>query len=93
MFRDLGDESVVVEVAGCGEDHVAGCEAAGIVVEDDLLGEAGDGLGGTEDRAAEWVTLPEVMGKGFVDEIVGVILILIINLIGAAVIVWIWRKE
>ena len=63
VFGDLGDEGVVVEVAGGGEDHVARGEAAGVVVEDDLLVEAGDGLDGAEDGAAEGVALPEVLGE------------------------------
>ena len=75
LVGDLGDEGVVVEVAGGGEDHVARGEAAGVVVEDDLLGEAGDGLGGAEDGAAEGVALPEVLGEGLVDEVVGVVLV------------------
>ncbi len=75
VLGDLGDEAVVVEVAGGGEDHVARGEAAGVEVEDDLLGEAGDGLDGAEDGAAERVALPEVLGEGLVDEVVGVVLV------------------
>ena len=75
VLGDLGDEGVVVEVAGGGEDHVARGEAAGVVVEDDLLVEAGDGLDGAEDGAAEGVALPEVLGEGLVDEVVGVVLV------------------
>src|SRR5664280_535198 len=58
-----------------GEDHVAWSEAAGVKVEDDLLGEAGYGLDGAEDGAAEGMALPEVLSKGLVDEVVGVILV------------------
>ena len=75
VLGDLRDEGVVVEVPGGGEDHVARGEAAGVEVEDDLLGEAGDGLGGAEDGAAEGVALPEVLGEGLVDEVVGVVLV------------------
>ncbi len=52
-----------------------GGEAAGVKVEDDLLVEAGDGLGGAEDGTAEGVALPEVLGEGFVNEVVGVVLV------------------
>ena len=72
---DLGDEGVVVEVAGGGEDHVGGGEAAGVLVEDDVLVEAGDGFGGAEDGAAEGVALPEVLGEELVDEVVGVVFV------------------
>ena len=75
VFGDLGDEGVVVEVAGGGEDHVARGEAAGVVVEDGGLVEAGDGLDGAEDGAAEGVALPEVLGEELVDEVVGVVLV------------------
>jgi hypothetical protein len=75
VVGDLGDEGVVVEMAGGGEDHVARRETAGVVVEDDLLVEAGDSLGGAQDGAAEGVAFPEVLGEGFVDEVVGVVLV------------------
>ena len=75
VLGDLGDEGVVMEVAGGGEDHVARGKAAGVVVEDDVLVEAGDGLDRAQDGAAEGVALPEVLGEGFVDEIVGIVLV------------------
>ncbi len=65
----------MVEVAGGGEDHVFRGEAAAVVVEDGLLREAGDGLDGAEDGPAEGVILPEVLGEGLVDEVVGVVLV------------------
>ncbi len=71
----LLDEVVVVEIAGGGEDHVGGGEAAGVFVEDDLLGEAGDGFGGAEDGAAEGVVGPEVLGEELVDEVVGIVFV------------------
>jgi len=72
---NLGDEGVMVDVAGGGEDHVWWGEAAGILVEDDLLGEAADGLCGAEDGAAEGVALPEILGEELVDEVVGVVFV------------------
>src|ERR1017187_6840405 len=60
---------------GGGEDHVARGEAAGVKVENDLLVEAGDGLHRSEDRAAKRMALPEVLGEGLVDEVVGVVLV------------------
>ncbi len=72
---DLGDEVVVLDVAGGGEDHVGRGEAAGVLGEDDLLVEAGDGFGGAEDGAAEGVALPEVLGEELVDEVVGVVFV------------------
>src|ERR1017187_4374019 len=74
-FGDLGDEGVVMEVAGGGKDHVARGKAVGVIVEDGGPGEGGDSLDRAQDGAAEGVTLPEVLGKGFVDEIVGIILV------------------
>ncbi len=71
----LLDEGVVVEVAGGGEDHVAGGEAVGVEAEEGGLVEARDGLGGAEDGAAEGVVLPEVLGEELVDEVVGVVFV------------------
>src|ERR1017187_2619571 len=70
-FGNLGDEGVVVEVAGGGKDHVARGKAVGVKVEDGGPGEGGDSLDRAEDGAADCVALPEVLGKGFVDEEVG----------------------
>jgi hypothetical protein len=75
LLGDLLDEVVVVQIAGGGEDHVAGREAAGVEVEDGLLVEAGDGLDRAEDGAAEGVVLPEVLGEELVDEVVGIVLV------------------
>ncbi len=68
----LVDEGFVVEVSGGGEDHVGGGEARVVEVEDGGLIEAGDGLDGAEDGAAEGVLLPEVLGEELVNEVVGV---------------------
>ena len=75
VVGDLGDEGVVLEVACGGEDHVAGGEASGVVIEDDLLVETGDGLDGPQDGTAEGVAFPKVLGEGLVDEVVGIVLV------------------
>src|SRR5947208_15377817 len=75
MLRDLGDERVVVQMACRGKNHVARREAAGVVVEYDLLVEAGNRLLGPEDRSAQGVPLPEVLREGLVNEVIGFVLI------------------
>ena len=52
-----------------------GREAAGVVVEDGCLVEAGDGFDGAEDGAAEGVALPEFLREELVDEVVGVVFV------------------
>ena len=73
--RDLFDERVVLEITSGGEDHGLCGEAAGMLVKKNLSREAGDRLGGAEDRPAERVSLPELLGEDLVDEVVRVILV------------------
>ncbi len=72
---NFGDEGFVLQVAGGGEEHVRRGEAAGVLGEHDGLGEGGDGFGGAEDRAAEGVAGPELLGEELMDQVVGVVLI------------------
>ena len=50
-------------------------ETAGVIVEELLLIEAADSLGGAEDRLAERMVLPEILGEELVDEDVGVVFV------------------
>ena len=75
MSRNGLDELVVLKVAGCREDHVAAAEAARVVVDELLLIEASDGLGGAEDRFAEGMVFPEILREEFVDEDVGIVFV------------------
>ena len=65
----------MLEIAGGGEDHVAAAETAGVIVEELLLVEAADGLRGAQDRLAERMVLPEILGEELVDEDVGIVFV------------------
>src|ERR1700734_2931026 len=61
--------------SGGGKDHVAGLEALLEEADEGVLLEAANGFASAEDRLAEGVTLPEVLGKDFVDEGIGTVLV------------------
>ena len=75
FFLDGLDKLIVLKVAGGGEDHVAGVEAAGVVVEQLGLVQPCDGGGGAEDGLAQGVIFPEALGEELVHQDVGVVLV------------------
>ena len=75
LLATASTNCVVLEIAGGGEDHVAAAETAGVVVEELLLIEAADGLGGSQDRLAEGMIFPEILREELVDEDVGIVFV------------------
>ena len=73
--RDQIDERVVFEIAGRGEDHVGAREVLAVVVEQGVLLEAAYGLLGPQNRFAQGVVLPEILGKDLVHQVVGIVLV------------------
>ena len=69
------DKAVVFEIAGRGEDHVAGLEALLEETDQRILLEAADGFAGAEDGLAERMTLPEILHEDLVDEGVGIVFV------------------
>ncbi len=65
----------MVEVAGGGKDHVAAVEAVGVIGEQLLLVERATVAGGTQDRLAQGMILPETLGEELVDQHVGIIFV------------------
>ena len=72
---DQFDEAVVIEITGGGDDNVAGREAVGVGFNDGRALEALHGFLRAEDRLAQRMILPEVLGKDFVDEIVWIVFV------------------
>ena len=69
------DELVVVEVSGGGYDDVAGGEAVSIGLEHGRALEFLHRFFGSEDRLAERMIFPEILGEDFVDEVVGIVFV------------------
>ena len=75
VARDQLDEAVVLDVAGRGENHVAGLEALLEEADQRVLLEAADGFAGAEDGLAERMALPEILHEDFMDQRVGIVLV------------------
>src|ERR1700733_16314375 len=60
---------------GGGHDDVTGGEAVGIGIEHCLPLEALHGFFGSKDGFAEGMILPEVLGKDFVNQVIGIVLV------------------
>jgi hypothetical protein len=65
----------VVEMSGGGYDDVAGREAVGVSIEHGLALEFLHCFFGAEDRLAEGMIFPEILGEDFVDEVVGIVFV------------------
>ena len=74
-FGDQFDESVVIEIAGRGHDDVAGREAVGVGIDNRLALEALHGFFRAQDRLAQRMIFPEILGEDFVDEVVGIVFV------------------
>jgi hypothetical protein len=73
FFADKANEAVVVEIAGGGDENVAGRVDALVEIEQKILAEFLDGLARAEDGFAEAVTFPEIANEGFVQDELGLI--------------------
>ncbi len=69
------DELIVVEMSGGGDDNVSGSEAVRVSVEHGLALEFLYRFFGAQDRLAQGMIFPEILGEDFVDEVVGVVLV------------------
>ena len=69
------DEFVVIEIASRGDDDIAGCEAVAVGFNDRGPFKALNRLFCPQDRFAQGMIFPEILGEDFVDEVVGIILI------------------
>ncbi len=72
---DQIDEAVVIQVSGGRDDEIVGHKALVIEIQQSFLLERAYRLLGAENRFAERMILPEILGEYLVDQIVGVVLI------------------
>src|SRR5437016_475092 len=72
---DQRDEAVVIKIAGGRHDDVAGGKAVSIGVEHCVSFKALDGFLGAQDRLAQRMVLPEILGEDFVDKVVWIVLV------------------
>src|SRR6516165_7802278 len=75
LLGNSRDKLVMLEVAGRGENHVAAAKAAYVVVEELPLIQPPNGRGGTQDRLAERMILPEILGKELMHQHVRIIFV------------------
>ena len=69
------DEGRMFEVAGGGDDDVAGSKAVGVGIEHGLPLKTLHGLLGAENRLAQGMILPEILREDLVDEVIRIVLI------------------
>src|SRR5271155_393193 len=68
-------ELLVLQVTGCANNEIARSETLAVETEDGITLEGFHGIFGSQDRLAQRVIPPEVLGKDFVDEIVGAVFV------------------
>src|SRR6266404_6591033 len=74
----LGHEfhkTLVVQMAGRSDNHVSRRKALPIEIEDGRALETLDCVASPENRSAEWMVLPEVLGENFMYEVVRIVLV------------------
>ena len=69
------DELLVLQMAGGGNDQIAGRKTLPVEIQHRIALELPDRVLGSEDRLAQGVVFPETLGKDFVDQIVGIVLV------------------
>src|SRR5580704_11783630 len=62
-------------MTGGGDDHVAGRKTLLVEIPDRIALEFLDRILGSEDGLAQRVILPEILGKDFMDQVVGIVLV------------------
>src|SRR5947207_4459440 len=69
------NEVAVVQVSGGGNNDVVGREALPVKIKDFLLLERTDRLFGAQNRLAQRMVFPEILGEDFMDQIIRIVLI------------------
>ena len=68
-------ELFVLQMAGGGNDHVAGRKTLFVKIQHRIALEFLDRIFGPQDRLAQGMIFPEILGKDFVDQVVGIVLV------------------
>src|SRR5438034_8205395 len=68
-------KTTVVQVSGCGNNDVVGRKALPVKSKQLLLLERADRLLGAQNRLAQRMVFPEILGEDFVDEVIGIVLV------------------
>src|SRR5579863_2606954 len=69
VFGHEFHELLMLQVSSCANDQIAGCETLPVETEDGIPLEGFHRFLGSQDRLAQRVILPEVLGKNFMDEV------------------------
>src|SRR5436190_1693514 len=74
----LGHEfykTFMIQIAGRGNDHVAGRKSLAIEIKDRTAVKSFNCVAGAQDRSAKRMIFPEVLGENLVDEVVGIVFV------------------
>ena len=75
MFGHQFHELLVLQMPGGGDDHVSGRKTLPVEIQHRIALEFPDRVLGPQDRLAERMILPEILGEDFVDQVVGIVLV------------------
>ena len=75
VFAHQFHEVVVVQMSGGGDDYVAGDKALAVKIHYRIAFETLDRVASAENRPAQRMVFPEILGEDFVDEVVGTVLV------------------
>ena len=75
MFGHQVHELLVLQMTGGGNDHVAGRKTLLVEIQHRIALELLDRVFGPEDGLAQRMVFPEILGKDFVDQVVGIVLV------------------
>ena len=75
MFGYQFHELLMLQVAGGADDQIAGRQSAVVETQHRIALESFHRIFGAEDRLAQRMIFPEILGEDFVDQVVGAVLV------------------